>query len=182
MYEVGHFRLRLLLSPCFHSTTVFIHILCRHKKPSLIQQLWIQIFTNVELCELHYNDFSVSNKSFIISDYHCLFPFFWIFKDSIELAWDAAIAFSGKITFCYYVVIVFVAETKVQVYQKLHATLASSAVFTVLTAVNDTCVTEFCKLYLADYIWSVHKISHHKADNQYQVIATFLHWNLLTLL
>ena len=70
---------------------------CRDCSVSL-QQLWLQIFSNIELCQFSYEQMTIGRSSNyhpgtmhrMGSDFQCNFPFFWLIKECIEAKWDIA--------------------------------------------------------------------------------------------
>ena len=104
------------------------------------------------------------------AEFSCKFPFFWIIKDEIDSKWETAKA-TGilKITIHYFT-LCNIGVDRQAIYAQLCDLLSETDISKVLhTAVATEHWDELYHLYLLDFLKSVHKVTHHKAAEEYEV-------------
>lgn len=69
---------------------------------NLLQQMWLQIFSNKKLCQFSYESFSkIEHQAFqpaigvlyqtaVKQEFSCQFPFFWLIKEAIDVKLENA--------------------------------------------------------------------------------------------
>ena len=105
------------------------------------------------------------------AEFPCKFPFFWIIKDEIDSKWETAKAIGIIIHFSIcYVLYILVGADKQDVYTRLCNLILESDISKILhTAVCTEDWDELYNVYLIDFLKSVHRVTHHRATDEYEV-------------
>ena len=89
---------------------MFNVFLCRRHHKNPLQDLWLSIFTNHDLCHFTYEQIAKGNTGDVnpgtvrqtVSNFHCKFPFFWLIKETIDAKWDLAYTIAGIVIIASY--------------------------------------------------------------------------------
>ena len=65
---------------------------------SAVSSLWINIFSNSQICHFSYEDLAAKSRQRIPAEeeFRCQFPFSWLVRQSVEEAWSTAKNIAGK--------------------------------------------------------------------------------------
>ena len=76
----------------------------KHSAITLLEKLWLHIFSNETLCRFSYEAMTTGKSAGELhtaiigsAEFPCKFPFFWIIKDEIDSKWETAKAYTGEI-------------------------------------------------------------------------------------
>ena len=145
---------------------------------STIENLWLHIFSSEALCRFSYEAMTTGKSAGELhtaiigsAEFSCKFPFFWIVKDEIDSKWETAKA-TGTIHYlCVYLLsYTIIGIDRQDIYVQLCSLLSETDISKVLhTAVATEHWEELYHLYLLDFLKSIHKVTHHKAAEEYEV-------------
>ena len=145
---------------------------------STCSRFWLAMFGDPKVLQLKYSKMTQGDTILGMGgrkstqDFKCRMPFFWLIKDTVDSQWDIAKSGAGK----QFILIIqpslignlfsFVAGWgKRQHHAQLCEFIVATPIGVILESVDKKNCEEFYEFYLHDFVWSVHKCNHRKAEH-----------------